>query len=68
MTSETKLLPQVENGGKIAIWDFMVSNATLSETNALFCSGHGVELVSSCHLVGLEIVHTSIRSNCHRAR
>ena len=47
MTSKTRLLPQLENGGKIAFWDFMVPNATLSETNALFCSDHGVELVSS---------------------
>ena len=68
MTSETKLLPQVENGGKIAFWDFMVSNATLSETNVLFCSDHGVKLLSSCLLVGQVIVQTSIRANCHIVR
>ena len=68
MTSKTKLLPQAENGGKIAFWNVMVSYATLSETNALFCSDHGVKLVSSCLLVGQVIVQTSIRANCYRVR
>ena len=68
MTSKTKLFPQVENGGKIALWDFMVSNATLSETNALFCLDHGVKLLSSCLLVGQIIIQTSIRANFHRVR
>ena len=44
MISKTKLLTPVENDEKTAFWDFMVPNATLSETNALFCSDHGVEL------------------------
>ena len=34
MTSKTKLLPQVENGEKIAFKNFMVPSATLSVTNA----------------------------------
>ena len=42
MTSKT---PYVENGEKIALWNFMVPSATLSETNASFWSDHGVKLV-----------------------
>ena len=65
MTAKTKLLLQVDNGEKIAFWNFMVPSATLSEMNAPFCSDQGVKLVSSWRQVGLEIVQTSFRSNSH---
>ena len=65
MTAKTKLLPQVDNGEKIAFQNFMVPSAILSEMNAPHYSDQGVKLVSSWRQVGLEIVQTSFRSNSH---
>ena len=36
MTSKTNLLPQVENGKKIAFWDLVILITVLSETNRFF--------------------------------
>ena len=55
MTSETKLLPQVENGKKIAFWDFMVPNATFLETIVSFCSDQGDKSLSSLRKDGVKL-------------
>ena len=67
-TSKRKLLLQVENGEKMAFYNFIVLSATLPETNERFWAGPGIKLVSSrCHAC-LEIVQTLIQSNRHRFR
>ena len=55
MTSKTKLLPQAENGKKIAFKNFIVPSATLSVTNEPFCSDQGDELLSSWRQVGVKL-------------